>query len=135
MADGLDEMDAAISQRRRRIQPSQHPRRSASNGTTAPETPDAVAAPVGDEPGVEGEGAGRFARLNTAWVRTDQADWLRQVRVAALADGITVSASDIVRLALDRLRQDGGWHELQQELVREYRSRASRKPRGRAAEE
>jgi hypothetical protein len=66
--------------------------------------------------------------LNTTYVRPSQLSWLREIRAAALVEGVSVSTSDIVRVALDRLKREGAWPDLKGELVREYRARASRKP-------
>lgn len=89
--------------------------------------PDSSATPHPADP-KPGEAPG-LSRLNTAWVRPAQAKWLREVRAAALLEGVAVSASDIIRLALDQLRRRGSWQDLRDELLTEYRSRATRKPR------
>ena len=69
-----------------------------------------------------------MSALNTTYVRPSQLSWLREIRAAALVEGVSVSASDIVRVALDRLKREGAWPDLKEELLREYRARASRKP-------
>jgi hypothetical protein len=69
-----------------------------------------------------------MSALNTTYVRPSQLSWLREIRAAALVEGVSVSASDIVRVALDRLKREGAWPNLKEELLREYRARASRKP-------
>lgn len=95
------------------------PRRTPSPSSKAPRQP-AASSP---EPGV--------SALNTTYVRPSQLKWLRGMRAAALVEGVSVSTSDIVRVALDRLSSEGDWPDLKEELLREYRARASRKPEGR----
>jgi Arc/MetJ-type ribon-helix-helix transcriptional regulator len=51
-------------------------------------------------------GRGRLYRRSTVYLTGQQYAWLRSIVEAAAADGLPMSASDVVRLALDQLREE-----------------------------
>lgn len=73
----------------------------------------------------------KFERF-MAFITPAQAQWLKSIRKEAMLDDDEVSASAVVRLALETLRRRGGWDDLRAELM-EQGSREHGRGRPRSA--
>jgi hypothetical protein len=61
-------------------------------------------------------------------LRADQATWVRQLRIEALQAGADLAVTDLVRVALDRLRAHGAdWSDLRADLAAEAKARTRRR--------
>jgi Arc/MetJ-type ribon-helix-helix transcriptional regulator len=56
-------------------------------------------------------------RRGSVYLTTEQRDWLKSMVHVALGEGLNLSASDFIRLALDRLRQETTWEEMRPTLI------------------
>jgi Arc/MetJ-type ribon-helix-helix transcriptional regulator len=65
----------------------------------------------------------------TVYLTEEQHHWAKRVAASAVDDGPALSASDVVRLALERLKGDGG--DLRQALIEQAWTEAAAYP-GRA---
>ena len=69
-----------------------------------------------------------YVAMGPLTLRADQAAWVRQLRIEALQAGAAFAVTDLVRVALDRLRdQDGRWPDLQADLAAETKARTRRR--------
>ncbi|MDA8331226.1 MAG: hypothetical protein M0027_08470 [Candidatus Dormibacteraeota bacterium] len=94
----------------------------------APTAPPA-ARPRGGAAKGEGQSDPRpYVAMGPLTLRADQAAWVRQLRIEALQAGADFAVTDLVRVALDRLRdQDGRWPDLQADLAAETKARTRRR--------
>jgi Arc/MetJ-type ribon-helix-helix transcriptional regulator len=53
----------------------------------------------------------------TVYLTDEQRQWLRRAAAKAQLDGLTVSASDLIRLAVSRLQEQVSERQLHQDLV------------------
>jgi Arc/MetJ-type ribon-helix-helix transcriptional regulator len=67
----------------------------------------------------------------TVYLTDEQRQWLRRAAAKAQLDGLTVSASDVIRLALSRLQEEASEKQLHQDLVTHVLAEAEQYP-GRA---
>lgn len=71
--------------------------------------------------------SGRPVRVARFPLTAEQDLWLRTVCASALADGTRLSEATVLRLALDRLRQQGAeWADLREVILTETRARFHR---------
>ncbi len=105
--------------------------RTAPEAESPPPAPAVAAAPAGAAPAKTPPAAERYRRV-TVFVTPEQYRWARQVALQAQLEDCALSASDVVRLALERLRAsdaaslrqalvDQAWRDLQR-----YPGRAKR---------
>lgn len=79
------------------------------------------------------EGAGSsdsrtYVAMGPLTLRADQATWVRQLRIEALQAGADLAVTDLVRVALDRLRAHGAdWSDLRADLAAEAKARTRRR--------
>jgi Arc/MetJ-type ribon-helix-helix transcriptional regulator len=67
----------------------------------------------------------------TVYLTEEQRQWLRRAAAKAQLEGLTVSASDVIRLALSRLQEQVSEKQLHQDLVAHVLAEAKQYP-GRA---
>ena len=142
--DGLDTLEEMI-QRPRRVTPSLAGgrRRSADAPTYAgggvkssssPDVPTSphkeVTAPRRTKVAMK-EGGHRpsfAARKLQVQLRVEQEEWLHRILADGLRDGVRVSEADVVRVAMDRLREGrAGWSELRDAILAETKQRSRRR--------
>jgi hypothetical protein len=75
--------------------------------------------------------AGKAYQRATIYVTAEQRQWLRRVAAQAQLDDLPISASDVVRLALARLRDQLDGQELRKALIEHVRAEVEQYP-GRA---
>ncbi len=85
--------------------------------------------PRGSQPKGNGQTAGQpYTTMGLLTLRPDQVAWVRQLRIEALQAGADLAVTDLVRVALDRLRaQDGRWSALRDALAAETEQRTRRR--------
>ena len=78
-----------------------------------------------------GEGGDRptfAARKVQVQLRSEQEEWLHRILADGLREGVRVSEADVVRVAMDRLREGtAGWSELREAILAETKQRARRR--------
>ena len=118
--------------------PPMHPR---SEATKAPSLPAPELASVGASNTVARKAQRRplsaqsaasrptFAeRVSRVQLRTDQDAWVRRLLSEAMAAGDHVAEADVLRVALDRLREGkAGWAELREAILAETERRSRRR--------
>ena len=68
------------------------------------------------------------ARKVQVQLRSEQEEWLHRILADGLREGIRVSEADVVRVAMDRLREGkAGWSELREAILVETKQRARRR--------
>jgi Arc/MetJ-type ribon-helix-helix transcriptional regulator len=67
----------------------------------------------------------------TVYLTDEQRQWLRRAAAKAQLEGLTVSASDVIRLALSRLQEQTSDKQLHQDLIAHVLAEAKQYP-GRA---
>jgi hypothetical protein len=75
--------------------------------------------------------SGKVYQRTTIYLTAEQRQWLRRVAARAQLDDLPISASDLVRLALTRLRDQLAADELRKALVAHVRAEVEEYP-GRA---
>jgi Arc/MetJ-type ribon-helix-helix transcriptional regulator len=75
--------------------------------------------------------AAKAYHRTTVYLTDEQRQWLRRAAAKAQLQGLTVSASDVIRLALSRLQKEVPEKQLHQELVAHVLAEAEQYP-GRA---
>ena len=142
--DGLDALEEMI-QRPRRVTPSlaggrrghAEPPTSGGEGVEASTPPDVATSPLKDVqtarrakvPMREGGDRPSFAaRKLQVQLRVEQEEWLHRIVADGLRDGVRVSEADVVRVAMDRLREGkAGWSALRGAILAETKQRARRR--------
>ena len=142
--DGLDTLEEMI-QRPRRVTPSMAGGRrgnadtptyagggvESSSSLDVPTSPHkAVTALRRTKVAMKG-GGGRpsfAARKLQVQLRVEQEEWLHRIVADGLRDGVRVSEADVVRVAVDRLREGrAGWSELRDAILAETKQRSRRR--------
>lgn len=68
------------------------------------------------------------ARKLQVQLRVEQEEWLHRIVADGLRDGVRVSEADVVRVAMDRLREGrAGWSELREAIFAETKQRSRRR--------
>ncbi len=142
--DGLNTLEEMIQQPRR-VTPSLTGGRRTEPERAAGRTPEVESPPPSDVPmprrakvassrsSVVGtqEGTERptfAARKVQVQLRSEQEEWLHRILADGLREGIRVSEADVVRVAMDRLREGkAGWSELREAILVETKQRARRR--------
>jgi Arc/MetJ-type ribon-helix-helix transcriptional regulator len=75
--------------------------------------------------------AAKAYHRTTVYLTDEQRQWLRHAAAKAQLDGLTVSASDVIRLAVSRLQEQVSEKQLHQALVAHVLAEAEQYP-GRA---
>jgi hypothetical protein len=75
--------------------------------------------------------AAKAYHRTTVYLTDEQRQWLRRAAAKAQLEGLTVSASDLIRLALTRLQEQVSEKQLHKELTAHVLAEAERYP-GRA---
>lgn len=142
--DGLDALEEMI-QRPRRVTPSLAGGRrgnadTPTSGGTRVDTSLPLDVPTSSPRAVSPsrrakvetkEGGGRpsfAARKLQVQLRVEQEEWLHRIVADGLRDGVRVSEADVVRVAMDRLREGrAGWSELREAILTETKQRSRRR--------
>lgn len=142
--DGLDTLEEMI-QRPRRVTPSLvggrrgHADTPTSGGTHVdtslpPDVPTFPHKGVGQSrrakvvTRVGGDRPSFAARKLQVQLRVEQEEWLHRIVADGLRDGVRVSEADVVRVAMDRLRErKAGWPELREAILAETKQRSRRR--------
>ena len=142
--DGLDALEEMI-QRPRRVTPSLaggrrgHADTPTSGGTRVDTSlpPDVSTSPPTDvgqsrraKVAIRGGGdrPSFAARKLQVQLRVEQEEWLHRIVADGLRDGVRVSEADVVRVAMDRLREGkAGWSELREAILAETKQRSRRR--------
>jgi Arc/MetJ-type ribon-helix-helix transcriptional regulator len=77
------------------------------------------------------EGSPKSYHRTTVYLTEEQRRWLRGIAAQARLDDLALSASDVIRFALDRLRDGPSDSELREKLIEHVRAEAALYP-GRA---
>ena len=72
--------------------------------------------------------AAKTYHRTTVYLTDEQRQWLRRAAAKAQLDGLTVSASDLIRLALSRLQEQVPEKQLHKELADTFSRRPSCTP-------
>lgn len=75
--------------------------------------------------------AGALYRRGSVYLTDQQARWLKSVVRTAAGEDLNLSASDVMRLALDRLREELSWEDMRPALIQRAHADAQQYP-GRA---
>jgi Arc/MetJ-type ribon-helix-helix transcriptional regulator len=75
--------------------------------------------------------AAKAYHRTTVYLTNEQRQWLRRAAAKAQLDGLTVSASDVIRLALSRLQEQVSEKQLHKDLAAHVLAEAKQYP-GRA---
>ena len=142
--DGLNTLEEMI-QRPRRVTPSLAGGRRAEVSAGAGGPPEVASSPPSDgsrsrranvpssRPPVVSTQVGTerptfAARKVQVQLRSEQEEWLHRILADGLREGVRVSEADIVRVAMDRLREGkAGWSELREAILAETKQRSRRR--------
>ena len=142
--DGLNALEDLI-QRPRRVTPSLAGSRRPEAGAAAGRSPEVESPPPHEVPKPrrvkvpssrvsevstqEGTERPTFAaRKVQVQLRSEQEEWLHRILADGLREGVRVSEADVVRVAMDRLREGkAGWSELREAILVETKQRARRR--------
>ncbi len=108
------------------VVPSREPEPTPTPRRQSPR-PRAGAAPPEPPPPAQPRKAARYVTAGLLTLRPEQQAWVRELRVAALRAGDDLALTDLVRVALDRLREAGAtWPDLREAILVETRQRSRR---------